>query len=787
MRATALRPRRRALAVAMIAATVAAMLTASGTAAGSAGTQRWLGPYGGSVWNFAVHPANADIILAASARGVFRSVDGGTTWAPSSAGLTNLRVGEIVFDPHAPLVVFAGTEEGLFRSADMGLTWTLAVQPGPKRWGDGDLVLPQTIQSISISANVPGLMYVADAASGAHRTTDGGVTWTTLRDRDGWRVSSFRHAPSDDELLYLSWWHVATGAEESYRSDDGGSTWAPMSPTPAGRFVVAPGDPDTVFMVAGGSVVRSTDAGATWSPVWSRNDGAANSLSISLSNPARVYLAGVKPRWPAPGAFLARSDDGGVSWSSVTWLPSAPRGGASVTVSPQNESTVYFGSTEAGFRRSSDGGATFMSSNHGLAAEPAAVVATDPNSAATWYASLRRAGTFRTNDGGLTWTDVTGGLETSGDPLALVDVRALVVDAASTVYAATMNGECCSSALFASSDGGATWVRRAAERWANRGITQLLAHPTSAETLLATHAGLAGGEGTGGVALSTDGGGTWTDVSPWPATRMAMTLDRATGSVYVAMGDGGEVPAYEDRLFVSDNFGQSWQRLPLPPADMHMETTSIAIAPGGRILLGGERGSFVTFSEDRGQRWERTFVDYTGRSSEVTALAVDPLDPLQVLAGTVYGGTWLSRDLGATWAPTSPGVYGETVKTFAFPAAFSVGDPVSLRSRPALVGGGGRSAAGVSRFTPRPHNIVRPAVSGVPRSGRTLRCWRGRWSRADRYSRQWLRSGNAIRGATGATYEIVAADRGHALRCRAAAAGPGGNARRGSAVIRVTR
>ena len=68
-----------------------------------------------------------------------------------------------------------------------------------------------------------------------------------------------------------------------------------------------------------------------------------------------------------------------------------------------------------------------------------------------------------------------------------------------------------------------------------------------------------------------------------------------------------------------------------------------------------------------------------------------------------------------------------------------------------------------------PANTVAPAVSGTPETGQTLTATNGTWTGADSFTRQWQRDGVAISGATSATYVLVEADEGHAIRCRVTA------------------
>ena len=91
----------------------------------------YLGLEGQPIW--AVYAFNGDegkgpeqdTVLAGSyGEGVFRSTDGGATWAPASDGLTATALRTIRDDPAHEGGVICGTEPGRgFRSADGGQTW----------------------------------------------------------------------------------------------------------------------------------------------------------------------------------------------------------------------------------------------------------------------------------------------------------------------------------------------------------------------------------------------------------------------------------------------------------------------------------------------------------------------------------------------------------------------------------------------------------------------------------------------------------------------------------------
>jgi hypothetical protein len=65
-------------------------------------------------------------------------------------------------------------------------------------------------------------------------------------------------------------------------------------------------------------------------------------------------------------------------------------------------------------------------------------------------------------------------------------------------------------------------------------------------------------------------------------------------------------------------------------------------------------------------------------------------------------------------------------------------------------------------------------VTGALRVGKRLTAHHGTWdARGVRYAYQWLRDGQAVRGATGSTYTLTSADRGHTFQVRVTASAAG--------------
>ena len=79
-------------------------------------------PTNRTVNGFAVDPTNAKVMYVAMRDGLFRSTNAGESWKPVGQGLKNLAA--VAVHPTRPREVYVSTMDGtIFRSADGGTTW----------------------------------------------------------------------------------------------------------------------------------------------------------------------------------------------------------------------------------------------------------------------------------------------------------------------------------------------------------------------------------------------------------------------------------------------------------------------------------------------------------------------------------------------------------------------------------------------------------------------------------------------------------------------------------------
>ena len=85
-----------------------------------------------------------------------------------------------------------------------------------------------------------------------------------------------------------------------------------------------------------------------------------------------------------------------------------------------------------------------------------------------------------------------------------------------------------------------------------------------------------------------------------------------------------------------------------------------------------------------------------------------------------------------------------------------------------------------------PMNTSQPTITGMPVAGSRLACAPGSWSGLlPTFSYQWLRNGQAIRGATGPIYTATASDIGHLISCTVTATNSFGSTSARAADVRI--
>lgn len=344
----------------------------------------------GRINAIAFHPTHSDIIyVGAPSGGIWKTINGGTSWTSINGNLINTGVSSILVHPLNPSIIYLGSGDR-----------------------DSDDALP----------------------AGVYKTIDGGTTWTAQNNTMGnVTVGAMLMHPGDPETI------IAATSDGIYKTTNGGTSWFKKASGNFKDLKFKPGNPATVYAVQITTPSRfyiSSDTGESWTQVTSgvpsSGIGSRMVIGVSANNPEYVYLVQIQSS-DNTFANLLRSTNSGQSFSVMSSSPNimgyqCDGSGTSsqatydlcIAVDPGNVNTLYVGSINNW--KSTDGGVTWTICSHWVGnsytSSCAASVHADQH-CFEWSPLNGRlylgndGGVYYTADQGSTWPEITNNLNIS--------------------------------------------------------------------------------------------------------------------------------------------------------------------------------------------------------------------------------------------------------------------------------------------------------------------------------------------------------------------------------------
>src|SRR6185369_5957863 len=249
------------------------------------------------------------LFVGSASGGVWKSVNGGTTFKPVFDRQAVQSIGAVAIDPSNPKTVWVGSGESWVRN------------------------------SVSVG-------------DGVYKSTDGGENWTNVGLHDSEHIAKILVDPKDgNNVLVCATGHLWNDNDERgvYKTSDGGKSWKKVLGgsngfTGSGLISISRNDPKTVYASLwdfrrqgwtfrsggpGSGIYKSTDGGDNWTEL---NDSNSKGLPEKPWGRVAVAVAPSKPQVvyaniESKKSALYRSDDGGKTWARldasrfVIWRP----------------------------------------------------------------------------------------------------------------------------------------------------------------------------------------------------------------------------------------------------------------------------------------------------------------------------------------------------------------------------------------------------------------------------------------------------------------------------------
>ncbi|MFK7933931.1 MAG: T9SS type A sorting domain-containing protein [Saprospiraceae bacterium] len=521
-----------------------------------------------------IHPFNSNIVYAATMgvpftrnndRGVYRSLDGGSTWEQILFIDQDAGAIDLILNPDNPNVLYAagwnrirnnreslitGAAAKVFRSLDGGDSWE-TLEGGLPQQDNGRV----GIAMAPTNSNRLYAMYVGDDSNlhSIYTSADGGDNWTEIPTNNasglngnelggfGWYFGQIRVHPFDENRIYL------LGVELwEYQNEN----WSQA--TPSWFFYEVHADKHDLAFTRNGHMILGTDGG-----LYRSSDSGNNWQDIENISTTQFYRVAYNPHRPDLyyGGAQDNGTTGGNQLSNLNWERIYGSDGFQPVFHPEKPEIFYVETQNGGINVTMDNGGSYMNATSGISGSdrrnwdmPYVI---NPLNSDELFAGTYRI--YRSTEGAVPdWEavseDLTDGIADRYHTISTLHASS-IADGLVVVGTSDAN-------LWRTDDHGDNWERLDDETLPNRFISDVKTSPTDANRIFVSYSGYKDGDNRPQLYQSDDRGATWFSSAgdlPNIAINDIYVLPNQNDSVLFVGTDGG--------VFASLNAGENWERL----------------------------------------------------------------------------------------------------------------------------------------------------------------------------------------------------------------------------------
>jgi len=568
-------------------------------------TFRNIGPSvaGGRIHDIEVLPNDpATVFIASASGGIWKSTNKGTTWKPVFDDQAVSTFGDMAISLSNPDVIYAGSGEqqnrqstswgnGIYKSENQGETWR-------------SIGLEKTyhIARVIIHPENPNIVFVAALGNlwnsskerGVYQTTNGGKNWKkVLYIDDMTGVVDMAMDKNNPNILYAATyqrmrkaWGFNGGGPGSgiYKTTDGGKTWNELTGG------LPPGDKGRIGLAA--SKTRSNIIYAT----------------IEHADSSGFY----------------RSGNGGRTWKRVNKLNPRPMYYSHIFVDPNNDDIVYMLATE--FYRTKDAGKTFYQ----MPTRPTYDVGVHSDHHTLWINPNNSNHFFLAGDAGLheSWDGGVAYNRLNNIPIGQFYGIGADMEVPYNIYGGMQDNH-----SWMGPSATRHWLGILADDWKQVGFGDGMYQQPDPESSMLYNASQ-----NGNIIRVDRKTGNMQGLKPFPSdSKEKYRFDWVT-PLAISKHSSKKVFLGGNRLFISDNGGDSWERT----EDLSSNTNRDS------LTIMGVLGADIKLSKNDG----------TSSYGEIISISESPLWHRVIWVGTDDGNIQVSRDGGEKWEEVSGNITG---------------------------------------------------------------------------------------------------------------------------------
>ena len=568
-------------------------------------TFRNIGPSvaGGRIHDIEVLPNDpATVFIASASGGIWKSTNKGTTWKPVFDDQAVSTFGDMAISLSNPDVIYAGSGEqqnrqstswgnGIYKSVNQGETWR-------------SIGLEKTyhIARVIIHPENPNIVFVAALGNlwnsskerGVYQTTNGGKNWKkVLYIDDMTGVVDMAMDKNNPNILYAATyqrmrkaWGFNGGGPGSgiYKTTDGGKTWNELTGG------LPPGEKGRIGLAA--SKTRSNIIYAT----------------IEHADSSGFY----------------RSGNGGRTWKRVNKLNPRPMYYSHIFVDPNNDDIVYMLATE--FYRTKDAGKTFYQ----MPTRPTYDVGVHSDHHTLWINPNNSNHFFLAGDAGLheSWDGGVAYNRLNNIPIGQFYGIGADMEVPYNIYGGMQDNH-----SWMGPSATRHWLGILADDWKQVGFGDGMYQQPDPESSMLYNASQ-----NGNMIRVDRKTGNMQGLKPFPSdSKEKYRFDWVT-PLAISKHSSKKVFLGGNRLFISDNGGDSWERT----EDLSSNTNRDS------LTIMGVLGADIKLSKNDG----------TSSYGEIISISESPLWHRVIWVGTDDGNIQVSRDGGEKWEEVSGNITG---------------------------------------------------------------------------------------------------------------------------------